>query len=263
MKPTWIIENLKSDSYKQLTEEAQKQGFECLLLDSKEYFDLQYKPENKSVIFHGSIQLAQKLKKEWKNFSPVVWLTEENYNCSKYYAYLGKFLFNDQYLILSAKELERRKWEIYSSYGKEACIFVRPDSGLKSFTGQVIDLQDFDRIWQQNYEYGLQKEDLVVVSIPKNIVGEWRFICTKEKIIAGSSYRFHGLETYIPSFPDGAKNLVDKILETGYYSDKVFSIDICMGEDKEFYLLEINSFSTCGTYACNKESIVKEVSKLV
>jgi hypothetical protein len=108
----------------------------------------------------------------------------------------------------------------------------------------------------------MKSDELVIISTPKNIIGEWRFICSEEKIIAVSSYKFHGLDTKIPSAPIKATNLVDKILKRGNMPDKVFSVDICQGQDEEFYLLEFNAFSTCGTYACNKKAIIEEVTKI-
>ena len=260
----WIIENFTGDNgYEDLIAEVRKQGYDCDVLDITNHFDLKVNPKDECVVFQGSIQLAAKLKAELDTCYPVAWNTMDNYLCTKYYPKLGKYLFNDTYVMIPACELERQKWDFYRWLGKEAMLFVRPDCGDKSFKGGLIDLQDFDKEWERNYNYGMSRDEIVIVSSPKNMLGEWRFICTDEKeIIACSSYMFHGQRTYVPSAPQGATDLVKEILEVGYYPDRVFTVDIVMDNDENFWLMELNSFSSAGTYGCKKEPIVRRVSEI-
>ncbi len=171
-----------------------------------------------------------------------------------------KYLFNDKHSIISLKCLNEDKYEYYAKYGKEACIFVRPDSGDKSFRAGLVDLQDFDSFYDQ---FESLKDDLVIVSTPKTIRGEWRFVVNKNKeIIAQSSYRYEGLKTLIPSAPVGATELVKELLKVGYYPDSIFCFDICEDNDGEFWLMELTSFSCAGLYACNKKQIVEAISDM-
>lgn len=265
MKPIWLIENFTGDNgYEDLIAEVRNQGMECIVLDITNHFEL--KPnlikQNDCVVFQGSIQLFRKLKRELNAF-PIGWMTDENYLCSHYYPHFQRFLFNDVHVFCSVEGLIANKWRIYSTFGKEATIFVRPDGGDKSFTGRILDLQDFDKFWENDTACGAKKTELVVVSTPKNIKGEWRYICDKNKEILGVSlYKYNDLRTYIPSAPEKATKLVNEILNVSWYPDPVFTVDICEDNDNNFWLLELNSFTSAGTYAANKKKIVETVSKI-
>lgn len=267
MIPIWIVENFVGDNgYEDLIVEVRKQGMECIILDVRNHFELDPNlvKSNSCVIFQGSIQLFKKLKKELNSY-PIGWMTDDNYLCSNYYPYFQKYLFNDNHIFVNFKSLKDDKFNWYSKYGKEALIFIRSDTGDKSFSGQLVDLQDFDRIFSStSSRHNLKDDDTLIISTPKNIVGEFRFIVTNKKEIIGvSSYMFQGQRTYIPNAPEKATSLCKEILDIGYYPDPVFTIDICTDTDQNVWLMEINSFTSAGTYAAKKDLIVKRVSEIV
>ncbi len=265
MKPIWIVENFTNGSdVNDLIVEIKKQGFELQLIGAKNHFkydDINY--NNQCIIFHGSITMTDIIKKQLNTCFPVVWLTKENYRCSKYYLPLKHLLFNDNHEITTVSNLKSAKFDYYRRFGKEAMIFIRPDVGDKTFTGQLVDLQYFDRIWDNNIVCNAKDDDLVIVSTPKTINGEWRFIVNKyDGIIAYSTYQYQGLRTYIPSAPQGAIDKCNEVLTVGYHPDSVYDVDICEDADGNFWLLEINSFSSAGMYECKKDLIVKRVSEI-
>lgn len=267
MTPKWLIENfLEHESwYRDLAKEVKKQGMECIVLDITNHFDL--KPgligNNECVVFQGSIQLFRKLKKELTGAMPLGWMTDPHYLCSGYYPRFQKYLFNDRHVFTTVANLIHNKFWFYGQFGKEAVIYVRPDAGDKAFSGRLLDLQDFDKFWENDTLSNCQPDSMLVVSTPKNIVGEWRFICTKQNEIIGvSTYRYQGQSTYIPSAPENATKLCNTILELGWYPDPVFTIDICEDSDGNYWLLEINSFTSAGTYAAKKDLLVKRVSEI-
>ena len=257
----WIIENITGEeSFKQLSEAVEKLGYPLLNLrgDYKRELIADYK--DKPVIFNGSITMAKLVAPQLieQGCAPVVYSSWENYLCTAYYPTLSEFLFNDNYVMVPLKEVDRRKYFFYGIFGREATIFLRPNDGDKSFKGGLIDLQDFEK-W---YDPALG-HDLAIVSSPKNIRGEWRFVCSKhQEIIAWSCYRYGGLITRVPSAPNGAVKLCQTILDTGYFPDSVFCVDIVEDNDGNFWLMELNSFSSAGLYACKKEQIVKRVSEI-
>lgn len=260
--PTWIIEDFLDDSdYKELIAEVKKQGYPCIVLNASNQFklDLSRFSQSDKVIFYGSIQLAQEIKKKLPN---AVWLAEENYLCSAYYPLLGRHLFNDKYAFVQVKEIQRQKWFYYQAFGKEALIFIRPNDGKKTFTGQLLDLQEFDRFFENDLVCNSRDEDFVVVSSPKAIKGEWRFICHEKEIIAVSCYQFQGQKTQIPSAPEGATQKCLEVLSEGYWPDKAFTVDICEDSTGQFWLLELNSFCSAGVYSANKRKIVKRISEI-
>jgi len=265
MKPAWIIEDFTQDSwYRDLIKEVKKQGMECIVLDITNHFEL--KPDlikdNDCIVFQGSIQLFKKLKSEL-GAMPLGWMTYPHYLCSQYYRHFQKFLFNNKHCFSTIPALKENKWFFYGVFGKEALIYVRPNDGDKAFTGQLLDLKDFDAFWEDDVRCNTNEIDLVVVSTPKSIRGEWRYICTDKKEILGTSlYQYQGQRTYIPSAPERATALCKDILEIGWYPDPVFTIDIVEDFDGNYWLLEINSFTAAGTYAAKKDLIVKRVSEI-
>lgn len=261
----WLIENfVDNNGYDDLIKEVRNQGMECIVLDIKNHFELNPNliEDGDCVVFQGSIQLFKKLKQEL-NAAPIGWMTSENYLCSKYYPYFQKYLFNDNHVLTTLANLKHNKWWFYGAFGKDAVIYVRPDSGEKSFSGQLLDLQDFDRVWNNKIGYSANDSDVIVVSTPKNIRGEWRFIVTNKKEIIGvSSYMYQGQRTYVPSAPAKAEALCREILDIGWYPDPVFTLDIAEDNDCNYWLMEFNSFTSAGTYGAKKDLIVKRVSEI-
>jgi hypothetical protein len=123
--------------------------------------------------FLGSIEGCNWMRKNRPNVKHFS--TFENYTCSAYYPKMQELLFNDKYAFIPFKDLSRRKWDLYAWLGKEALVFIRPDSGEKEFPAEIVDLKDIDKL-VDNYDY----EGLAVVSTPKNMVGEWRFVVSGE-----------------------------------------------------------------------------------
>lgn len=262
-KCQWIVENFtKESSYQEMMDEIKKQGMSVVeIKNGYKNSDIEeFRTGTPCIMFLGSIEMTELVRKQLLNCFPIAYCNQQNYLCSKYMSHFGKYLFNDRYAMVSLAELQRRKFFYYGTFGKEALIFIRPDSGQKPFQAQLLDMIDIDRFVENHTHV---KHDLVVVSNPKNIIGEWRFVCTKhQEILAQSTYRYQGQVAKIPFAPEGATELVKEILKVGYYPDSVFCIDVCEDSDKNFWLLEINSFSSAGLYACKKELIVKRVSEI-
>ena len=266
--PKWIIEDFigePGNGYQELITEVRNQGMECIVLDITNHFEL--KPnlikDNDCVVFQGSIQLFRKLKKDLPAY-PIGWQTDPHYLCSTYYPYFQKYLFNDKHVFSTVAGLKHNKWWFYSAFAKEAMIFMRPNAGDKAFTGKLLDLQDFDKFWENDVSNGSKDTDMVVVSTPKSIRGEWRYICTDKKEILGTSlYKYNDLRTYVPSAPEKATALCKQVLEIGWYPDPVFTVDICEDMDGTYWLMEMNSFTSAGTYASKKAKIVERVSQIV
>lgn len=205
-----------------------------------------------SGVFLGSIEGCNWMKENRPNVK--FWSTFENYKCSVYYPQVQELLFNDKYAFIPFKDLARRKWDIYAWLGKESLVFIRPDSGEKDFPAELVDLQDIDKL-VNIYDY----EGLAVVSTPKNSIGEWRFVVSLGRIHAVSSYKYQGILTCVPSAPQGAIDLVYKVLDKGIRPDKIFCVDVVQDTGGEFWVMELTSFSSAGLYACD----VKKIAELL
>lgn len=270
MKAHWIVENFTdSEDYRDLVKAVKDSGRECFVIGRHNHFD--FDPSGFSagdcVVVQGSIQMTKNIKNRLPyGCFPVAYNSWNNYLCSAYYPTLKEFLFNDRHEFMTLGALKENKFEIYRKYGKDALIFVRPDSGEKSFSGQLLDLQDFDRVWKNAIASNAQDGDIVIVSTPKTVNGEWRFVCSKYgaggEIIAASTYQYQGKKTLIPSAPVGATELCKTILSKGHFPDSVFCIDVCEDADGNFWLLELTSFSSAGLYATDKVKVANRVSEI-
>ena len=261
MNCNWIINNYSNESsYDELIKSVEKLGYNChVIRGDYKHADLN-KYKDDCVVFCGSIEMTKIIQKQLLHCFPVAYCNQQNYLCSKYYSHFGIYLFNDKYALISLKELHRKKFFFYGVFGNESLIFIRPDSGEKPFQAQLLDMLDIDRFVKENNHL---EHELILISSPKNIIWEGRFIVSKYKEIIGySTYRFQNQITKIPSVPSETIEFVKEILNVGYYPDSVFCLDICQDNDKKCWLLELTSFSSAGLYASDKDLIVKRVSEI-
>jgi len=267
MKCRWIVENFTdSEDYRDLIKAVRDTGRDCFVIGRHNHFDFDASgyTEPECIIVQGSIQMTKNIRGRLpQGCFPVAYNAWEKYLCSAFYPHFTKFLFNDRHEFTTVKKLKEDRFHFYQKYGKEALIFIRPDTGEKTFSGQLLDLQDFDRFWENGIQCTANPEDAIIVSTPKTIIGEWRFVVSRRKeIIAQSTYQYQGKKTLIPSAPAGATALVKEILEVGYFPDSVFCVDVCQDADGNFWLLELTSFSSAGLYATNKDAVAKVVSEI-
>jgi hypothetical protein len=162
--------------------------------------------------------------------------------------------------MLPRNEVKRRKQELYSLFGKEDCIFIRPSSGFKTFTGKLFTKEKFEIDWPWVEQF-TEPENLVIVSTPKDIKAEWRFVVAENEVITGGIYRLDNKLLYKREYPNEALDLAKEIAKK-FSPDPMYVIDICQGADDNFYLLEIGSFSCAGLYECDMVPIVERASQV-
>ena len=270
MKCTWVIENfVKEKSFRELQLAVQKLGYPLIEINGDYSRDVLAPLYNEQpnlpkhcAIVNGSIKMVKMVYDELKNSCfPIRYCDFDKYRCSAYYSHFGPYLFNDKYAMMSLKELMRQKYDVWGHYGKEALIFIRPDSGEKTFQAGLLDIIDLAALYDSNRDF---EHDIVLVSTPKTLLWEGRFVVSKYKeIIASSTYRFQGQVCLIPSVPVETTKFCQELLDkVEYYPDSVFCLDLCQDSDKNCWLLELTSFSSAGLYACNKEHIVTKVSEI-
>jgi hypothetical protein len=269
IKCKWCVENFTdSEDYRDLIKAIKDSGRYCFVIGRHNHFDFNPEGFNEKdcVIVQGSIQMTKNIGGRLpKDCFPVAYNSWNKYLCSSYYPPLQKYLFNDNHEFTTVAKLKADRFYFYEKFGKEALIFIRPDSGEKSFSGQLLDLQDFDRFWTNAIQCNALEDDIVIVSTPKKIMGEFRIICSKYnggEIIANSTYQYQGQSTLIPVIPVGATEKCKEILKEGYFPDSIFCVDIAQCSDGNFWLLELTSFSSAGLYMSNKANIVKRVNEI-
>ena len=269
MKTIWLIETF-DETAKKLANSVRNIGYHCITID-KPTFDIDdfyvtdHFPKNvekECILFYGSLHLGRQVqqKKEWL---PGIWLNVDNYKCSTYYSYLGKYLLNKPYIMTTLGEFERQKDYIYDYFFMIDKIFIRPDTGFKTFSGFVLDKDDFDDEIK-NLNKLIDKHSIILISTRKKIHKEWRFVVGNKQVITGCQYMEDGELNEKEGYDNGAFELASEIAKK-FQPDLVFTIDICKyGEffPHEYQLLEINSFSCAGLYKCDTDKIAKHISKI-
>lgn len=212
------------------------------------------------VVFYGSIQFANQVKRH-APWIPGVYLNTPEFECLFYYPRFGDFLLNRDYVMLPFGELHRRKEFLMSTLGEDNCVFIRPSSGLKSFTGKVVTSERWDREIDQFALYEPPPEALVVVARPINLAKEWRLVVVDGKIITASKYRDGGKIERQAGAPETVLNFAQDVCDKVKYSpDPAWILDVCETATGELYILEVGSFSCAGLYSCDLDLVVKSVS---
>ncbi len=277
MEVKWLFEDYEHDSSLQpLMDEIKKQGMELKVVKYEPWESGEFNqyPNDDCVVFYGTLNLGRQLCRQ-KGWVPGIYCNWQNLCCVTYYSYWAKYLFNNFYTMLPLLEIKRRENYIFSIYGMDDCIFIRPDSGAKTFTGQILKREEIDREFKLFESYAGRPLDqiLTVISTPKLIHKEWRFVIVDKKVIAVSQYR-ENFKSYVreqsleidPVIEEGcptkALKLAEEIADDPWQPDRAYTLDICSGNDGRVWLLEANSFSCSGLYKCSPEPIVREISRI-
>jgi hypothetical protein len=265
----WLIDADIGDGYRdQLVAAIRDQGQQAKLVHAPsppfrwEDVGCSYRetfPKDACVISHGDIELVTRIHRE-RRWTPGAFCTLENLACSSYACWYGKHLLNRQYIMLPFGELDRCKDFLFETVGRDDRVFIRPDSPLKLFTGQVATRQTFsaDLEFMAFYEFPISS--LVLVSSPKTILKEWRFVVAAGEVVTGCQYKNDGKLDCQPQYDENAFDLAKSIAAIEYEPDPVWVMDICKTSDNAYHLLEIGGFSFADLYACNMSAVVAAVS---
>jgi len=268
-KPSMLVEDFHPDnSFGNLAYEASQQG--CNILVKENVFngdELNFFHDGEIVLCQTSLGLALRIQKE-TNWNPGPWLTAENYECVKYYPILqesGIPLFNGKCKFYTRKNIEQNINSIIKEYGEKESnrIFIRPSSGLKTFTGMVFQWRE--PYWSQDWfwvEEGTNDSDILMVASPvghyDRIVAEWRFIASDKEIISGSQYMKESEKEYSEVWEQEAYELAFETAQV-FQPDPMYTIDICKTANDKFYVMELNSFSCAGLYGCDLKPVVERM----
>lgn len=267
MRTVWMIDAVLFPHYRdELVREIEDQGHHPFLIEGPKpgyrWNDLgtsKLKTPDDRVVVHGDIDLVRTIQEQGR-CDVVAPATIQNYECASYFCELGEYLLNRNYCMLPFGELERRREFLFATFGVGDAIFVRPNSPLKIFTGQLVTRGAFADHMELMGFYEFPRSEIVVVSSPWSLVAEWRFVVVEGRVIAGSQYRRANTAALEPCQNTGAKAFADRIVSTGFEPDPVWVFDVCQTDDGEFHLLEIGVFAFADLYACDKTAIVRCVS---
>lgn len=269
MEVSWLIDADMFDGYREeLVTAIHDQGHSAKLIQSPnppfrwDDVGCSYRetfPKDACVIAHGDIELMTRIHQEGR-WTPGAFCTVDNFACSSYACRYGKHLLNRDYVMLPFGEIDRCKNFLFDSFGRDGRVFIRPDSPLKLFAGQIASRETFAADLEFMGFYEFPPSSLVVVSSPRSILSEWRFVIATGKVVAGCKYKEGDDLDYRPQYDHNAFELAESIAAIEYEPDPVWVMDICKTLDGSYHLLEIGGFSFSDLYACNKSDVVAAVS---
>jgi hypothetical protein len=172
-------------------------------------------PKDACVVAHGDIELVSRIAHE-RRWTPGAFATIEHFYCSSYYCRFGDHLLNRDYVMLPFGELARCREFLFRTVGLGERTFVRPDSPLKLFTGQIVARESFETDFEFMGFYEFPKYSLVVVSSPRDIETEWRFVVVDRRVIAGCQYKNAGVMNSQPQYDSAAFELASRIANSEY-----------------------------------------------
>jgi len=253
MKPEWWIQtNMDGVDTSEMVAEVRRQDMEAVPVEFSNLDPIRI-PSTTAwpVVCYGDIDFIRYVRR-YAPWVPGAFANFDNLKCSTYYAYLGKHLLNQDYRMMPLGELLRLGNKNTFPRMRGFSLFVRPDSGTKPFTGQIVErYDDAEQLLQQN-----SPEELIVVSTAKMIDKEWRFVICEGRVVTGCGY----LPEENDTVPIGVWRFAQQIASESWQPDLCYTMDICQcGED--LFLLEINSLSCAGLYKCYMPNVVRAVSR--
>jgi len=182
---------------------------------------------------------------------PVGWCTLPHFACSVSYPHFAEFLLNRDYRIGAVAEL------MSESLPDE--VFIRPDSGMKTFTGRRISIATLPHAIPHLPFYPDTK---VVIARTRRIDREWRLVIVGDTVLAASQYFVAGQPSLAQGCPNEVRSFAERMLaRVRWRPDPIFVMDICEADDT-LHLLELNGYSCSGLYHCDPRPIVATVSDM-
>lgn len=278
MEVKWLIENYEGSRIAPLLVETLiREGIEFKTITGKFDEPLDFWSDDTCVVFHGSLNVCQRLQREKPTWIPGAFYDSRSFQCTSYYHHFSSFLLNQEYIMLPAGDLIHKwgklavmlyePWSI-SPNGISNQLFIRPNTGFKTFSGHVTDLstdkgkQDWGFLIN-NY---ISPDDLILVARVQLVHDEYRIVLCDGLVVSGSQYMNQGEIVYNKKTPIDVDIFAQKCAAQaqGWETDHVYVMDICNTtycRDK-WELIEVNSFSGSDPYDCDLEPIVHRVNEI-
>jgi ATP-grasp domain, R2K clade family 2 len=271
----WLVDTL-------LTERYENTGFPILAGAARELghkvYQTKYVPfserpdcdvpfeDGQCVVTYGTVQFCRQIEKYYgRMWMPAMYFNENVKHWAKFAVHIGEDLLNSDYVILPygevVRRLKRNKADNYSFSW-----FIKPESGMKEFTGQVINTANLDDDLSKLSPHASIDDDvLCVCAPPKNIKAEFRYVICEKKVITGSEYRWDDILDVRSDTHPLCDHMANKIASAEWQADTVYVCDVALVEDSNGFeqakVIELNAFSSSGLYACDTYKIVEAVSK--
>ena len=264
---TWLIEQRNADSdYSNLASVLTERGGIIKTFPGIFAFNKHDQLTENPFVFQGTISAALMLKNHPKCIIPF---TPSNYSCTAYYPHLYPYLLNHDYRLFQMSQITRGDADHYLSE-LNGEVFVRPVTGLKTFSGQVLDQDELRDLNQRSTS--TDPTDLILLAPTHTILREWRLLYRilindgkyTAKFITGSQYQDHGKHIEEETLAnDPAVVWATRALNNAqFFPDPLFYIDIVETDKLGLAVNEFSAFMCGGLYRCNPALVIDEINSI-
>lgn len=213
------------------------------------------------AVVYGSVEFCKQIEKHFGRWwTPGLYFNDNVKRWSKFAPYIGKDLLNWDYVILPYADMVRRLGNDDGVF-IESAWFIKPELGLKEFTGQILHSDDLEEDLKKLSPYHtIDPTTLCVVADPKDIKAEFRYVIANRKVVTGSEYRWGNVLDVRRDTHPICDAMANKIAKAEWQADTVYICDIALRPDDTAKVVELNAFSSSGLYACDPYKIVEAVS---
>lgn len=229
-----------------------------------------YGPEEwlkQPTILYGTHGFLNKCKKP---FFPGAYGLGSNMNCATYYSYIpSEWMLNSNFVMAPFQVIKDDPWRFFHTGGFE--MFVRPNSGFKTFAGLVINKGNAKEELSSTQQLSSVMPDTICLVAPVyDLQAEFRFLIVDGKVVDGSEYRWDGRLDIRLDYDQSCYELAKKMAEHSWQPDSIYTCDVALVNDRNIKnleriqypkIIEINSFSCAGLYALDKNKVVNAVSE--
>lgn len=210
------------------------------------------------------------------------YLVEKDMECISYYTKVpNEWLLNAGCFFVPFSVLANAIETFACDYYDD--VFVRPNSGFKSFVPCVIEtLNPISELTELKDKFQVADDTLCLVAPAQRLDFEIRYVIVDRKVISASYYRLHGqlyekfcLQTKPTTEIKGLEKLgaVDFLFEAQQLAEKMaahdwqpsvaYMCDVALTEGGVCKIVELNAFSCAGLYDCDYEKVFDAVTQAV
>jgi hypothetical protein len=265
MTPVWLIEaDAFGRTFEPLRAEMRQQGIPSEIVQPGPFLNGVMPTvgghrltAGECVVFSGTYPLMRHIQLH-VSWTPGGWCTAESFDCRTYYPHFSPYLLNASHAILSIDEALSSIDDLFARFGREDQVFVRPVGVQKTFTGRCEDREGLTLTLQSARYANIP----ILIAAPQVVSDEWRVVVSERGFLAASQYRAEGEIAIAPGCPSAVREFLEGVLAAvPFQPDPIYMIDVGIAEDR-LRVIELNSFSCSGLYACDPAAVVGEVKRL-
>lgn len=255
-KPIWAVQsNGIQQTPVPLTDVIRDQGIdlvECNIIPFSDEIQLQGELPHDLVIPYGSTSLVKHAPKTWKG----LFFDEKQFKSTKWVSRRGDMLNQDIVLTTMGHALD------YMVNGEH--FFIRPNSDLKEFPGEVTTREEFQKWFDliNGKGYEVDENTSIVIAPAKPILEEYRFFVVDGEVVDGSLYKANGrLKKQHVKIDDPVLSIA-KEMARDWLPAACVCMDVARMSDG-YKVIEFNCINATGWYDNDLGAIVKAVTSYV